>query len=142
MKNLFIRSIEIASVAHKGQTDKNGEPYLAHVMRVGLKGKSYEEKICGILHDVVEDSTWTFDQLIEEGFPPAIIDALVCLTKTSDQENYNEFIDRVKTNPLAIRVKLNDLEDNMDVRRLNSIGDKEVIRLNKYLLAYKSLISL
>jgi hypothetical protein len=77
--------------------------------------------------------------LKQEGFPDHIIAALRCLTKTSDTEDYDEFIQRVKANPLAVRVKLNDLEDNMDIRRLASIGEKEAARLNKYLKAYREL---
>lgn len=134
------RAIEIATLAHKGQLDKAGNEYIGHPLRVMEAGKTTEEKILGVLHDVVEDSNWTFDQLAAEGFSPQIIEALKCLTKLSDTEPYDKFIKRVKTNPLAIAVKLNDLTDNMDIRRLPYLSDKDVKRLKKYLKAYKQLI--
>ena len=134
------RAIEIATQAHKGQLDKAGNEYIGHPLRVMQAGKTTEEKILGVLHDVVEDSNWTFAQLAAEGFSPEIIEALKCLTKLSDTEPYDKFIKRVKTNPLAIAVKLNDLTDNMDIRRLPYLSDKDVKRLKKYLKAYKQLI--
>ncbi|HMV42635.1 MAG TPA: hypothetical protein PK079_13235 [Leptospiraceae bacterium] len=136
------RAIEIALDAHRDQTDKNGQPYILHVMRVGLRGRTDEEKILGILHDVVEDSSWTFEMLAKEGFSERILSALKCLTKKSEDEPYEEFIGRVKENPLAISVKLNDLEDNMDVRRMEIVQEKDSKRLNKYLKAYKELAEL
>ena len=74
-----------------------------------------------------------------EGFPVHIIDALRCVTKLSDNEPYDEFIERVKTNPLAVAVKINDLTDNMDVRRYKELSDRDVKRLKKYLKAYHEL---
>ena len=136
------KAIEIALNAHKEQTDKNGQPYILHVMRVGLRGRTENEKIVGILHDVVEDSDWTFDKLAKEGFSETILSALECLTKKSEDEPYEEFIQRVKKNPLAVSVKLNDLEDNMDIRRMEVVQEKDVKRLNKYLKAYKELAEL
>ena len=133
------RAIEIAHEAHKSQTDKAGRPYIEHPLRVMAAGKTLDEKITGILHDVVEDSNITFDYLIREGFSHSIIEALRCITKTSAEEPYDHFIARIKKNPLATAVKLNDLTDNMDIRRLPYISDKDVKRLKKYLKAYKFL---
>jgi (p)ppGpp synthase/HD superfamily hydrolase len=126
--------------AHAGQVDKAGMPYIGHVMRVMQAGKTIDEKIVGVLHDVVEDTTWTFDALLAEGFPVHIVDALRCVTKLSDDEPYESFINRVKTNPLAVAVKINDLTDNMDIRRLQALTDADVQRLRKYLKAYQSLV--
>ena len=134
------RAIEIATEAHKGQVDKSGKEYIGHPLRVMEMGKSEQEKIIGVLHDVVEDTNWTFETLAEEGFSKEIIDALRCVTKLSDNENYDDFIERVKKNPLATTVKINDLTDNMDIRRLPYLSDKDVKRLKKYLKAYKKLI--
>jgi (p)ppGpp synthase/HD superfamily hydrolase len=134
------RAVEIAFEAHKDQRDKNGEPYVGHVFRVMSMGRTEEEKICGALHDVVEDTGWTFDDLRKEGFSKIIVEALVCLTKISDDEDYGEFIDRIAKNRLAINVKLNDLADNMDIRRLKVVGERDITRLNKYLLAYRKLM--
>ena len=134
------RAIEIATEAHKGQVDKSGKEYIGHPMRVMEMGKTEEEKIVGVLHDVIEDTDWTFEALAEEGFSKEVIDALRCVTKLSENENYDDFIERVKKNPLAVAVKINDLSDNMDIRRLPYLSDKDVKRLKKYLRAYKKLI--
>ena len=133
------RAIEIATEAHRGQFDKAGNGYIGHPLRVMAAGKTTEEKIVGVLHDVVEDSDWTFERLAAEGFSAEVIEALRCVTKLSENETYDKFISRVKENPLAVAVKLNDLTDNMDIRRLPYISDKDVKRLKKYLKAYKQL---
>ena len=133
------RAIQIATEAHKGQLDKAGKDYIGHPLRVMEMGKTEEEKIVGVLHDVVEDGDWTFEALEAEGFSKEVISALRCVTKTSENENYDDFIERVKKNPLAVAVKINDLTDNMDIRRLPYLSDKDVKRLKKYLKAYKKL---
>lgn len=134
------RAIEIATDAHKGQFDKAGNEYIGHPLRVMEMGQTEEEKIVGVLHDVIEDTDWTFEALEAEGFSQEIIGALRCVTKLSENENYDDFIERVKKNPLAVAVKINDLSDNMDIRRLPYLSDKDVKRLKKYLKAYKKLI--
>ena len=133
------RAIQIATEAHKGQFDKAGREYIGHPIRVMEMGKTEDEKIVGVLHDVIEDTDWTFERLEAEGFSQEVINALRCVTKTSENENYDDFIDRVKKNPLATAVKINDLTDNMDIRRLPYLSDKDVKRLKKYLKAYKRL---
>lgn len=133
------RAIEIATEAHKGQLDKSGKDYIEHPLRVMEMGKTEDEKIVGVLHDVIEDTDWTFEKLEAEGFSPEVIAALRCVTKITENENYDDFIDRVKKNPLAVAVKINDLTDNMDIRRLPYLSDKDVKRLKKYLKAYKRL---
>lgn len=133
------RAIQIATEAHKGQFDKAGREYIGHPIRVMEMGKTEDEKIVGVLHDVIEDTDWTFERLEAEGFSQEVINALRCVTKTSENENYDDFIDRVKKNPLAASVKINDLTDNMDIRRLPYLSDKDVKRLKKYLKAYKRL---
>lgn len=133
------RAIQIATEAHKGQFDKAGREYIGHPIRVMEMGRTEDEKIVGVLHDVIEDTDWTFERLEAEGFSQEVINALRCVTKTSENENYDDFIDRVKKNPLAAAVKINDLTDNMDIRRLPYLSDKDVKRLKKYLKAYKRL---
>ena len=140
MKQLLSKAINLAMQAHAGQVDKAGMPYAGHVMRVMQAGRTIDEKIVGVLHDLVEDTDWTFEALLAEGFPTHIIDALRCVTKLSDDEPYDAFIQRVKTNPLAVAVKINDLTDNMDIRRLSDITENDVQRLRKYLKAYRNLI--
>lgn len=139
MMNQLQRAIEIATEAHKGQYDKSGKDYIGHPLRVMEMGKTEDEKIVGVLHDVVEDSEWTFEMLEAEGFSAEVMSALRCVTKISEKESYDDFIERVKKNPLAVAVKINDLTDNMDIRRLPYLSDKDVKRLKKYLKAYKRL---
>ena len=130
------RAIQIATEAHRGQVDKAGNDYILHPLRVMELGNSLEEKIVGVLHDVVEDTDWTFERLADEGFSPTVLDALRCVTKLSEDEPYDHFISRVQANPLAIAVKHNDLSDNIDIRRLKTLTEKDFIRLQKYHKAY------
>lgn len=142
-EELLNKAIKIADKAHKGQTDKYHAPYIAHVMRVMEYGKTLDEKIVGVLHDVVEDHPLEFslDYLRTEGFPEYIIFAISCLTKFDPEEDYDEFIKRTERSPLAVAVKLNDLRDNMDLRRVNrELTPKDIKRFNKYLKAYRYLI--
>lgn len=139
LKIILDRAKAIATSAHEGQVDKAGKPYIEHPLRVMNMGKTVEEKIVGVLHDVVEDSEWTFEMLEKEGMPKEVVDALKCVTKLSEDEDYDHFIARVKTNPLAVKVKLNDLKDNMDITRLGKVTEKDLLRLNKYIRAYKQL---
>ena len=141
-EELLNKAIRLASDSHANQVDKNGAPYFGHVSRVMNMGATLDEKICGVLHDVVEYTDWTFVKLEAEGFPNHIIDALKCVTKINDDEPYDHFIERVMGNKLAVRVKINDLSDNLDVKRYNILGEKELKRLNKYLKWYKVLVNL
>lgn len=102
-------------------------------------GRCDEERIVGILHDVVEDSSWTLQMLKAEGFSDDILEAVDAVTRRPD-ETYERFIGRVARNPMAAAVKLNDLTDNMDIRRLPYLSDKDVKRLKRYLRAYKRLM--
>lgn len=137
---LLRRAIDIAKEAHKGQVDKAGNEYIDHPLRVMAAGHSVSEKIVGVLHDVVEDTDWTFERLEAEGFITEIIEALKCVTKQWEDEPYDAFIERVKTSPLAVAVKINDLADNMDIRRLKELTDKDLKRLQKYHKAYRQLV--
>lgn len=132
------KAIIIAIEAHNGQEDVNGQPYIAHPMRVMSAAHKLTEKIVGVLHDVVEDSDWTLEDLVHEGFSKEIIDGIDAMTKR-DGEEYKSYLQRLQSNPLAVRVKLNDLTDNMDMRRLNELSDKDVARMRKYLKAYHLL---
>ena len=126
------KAIEIAKQAHADQVDKGGADYIGHPLRVMAKGKTKDEMIVGVLHDVVEDTDWTFEMLEAEGFSSEVIEALKCVTKLSEDEDYDSFIDRVLTNHLAMRVKLYDLEDNMDLSRLGVCSDADIKRNQKY----------
>ena len=135
------RAIEIATKAHEGSTDKFGAPYINHVTRVMNMGQTDNEKIVGVLHDIIEDTHWTFEDLENEGFTKEVIDALKCVTKISEDEDYAGFITRVKINPLAVKVKLNDLTDNLDIKRMPVVLESDLKRLNKYLKAYNELLN-
>lgn len=133
------RAVAIAATAHQTQVDKANAPYILHPLRLMLRGQTPLEQIVAVLHDVVEDSDWTLEQLSAEGFPTGVIAALDCLTRRSD-EGYNEFIDRVLTNPLATRVKRYDLEDNMTLTRMTTLTTKDVERLQRYHAVYQRLL--
>ncbi len=135
---LLHKAIKIADKAHKGQTDKYNAPYIGHVMRVMNDGKTIDEKIVGILHDVVEDCPkYDLDYLRGQGFPEYILFAISCLSKLDPNETYDDFIKRIEQSPLAVAVKINDLKDNMDIKRANRLlTEKDLKRLNKYLKAY------
>lgn len=129
----------MAKEAHAGQVDKAGKDYIKHPLRVMEMGKSENEKIVGVLHDVVEDSDWTFEMLEAEGFSPEIIEALRCVTKLSEDEDYDHFINRIKGNKVAVKVKLNDLVDNLDTSRLEDVTESDIKRSKKYSRAYALL---
>ena len=133
------RAIEIAVEAHKGQVDKGGSPYILHPFRVMMSVDLELEKIVAVLHDVVEDSNWTFEALLAEGFSIEVIEALKSVTKNSDNEDYDSFIQRAMENPIGRKVKIADLRDNLDVTRISDITDKDVKRINKYKKALKIL---
>ena len=103
------------------------------------RAQTDDERIVALLHDVVEDSDWTMKALAAEGFPPHIVDAIGCLTHR-EGESYDAFICRVLTSPLAARVKVLDIEDNMDMTRLGEVTDKDMERLRKYHAARQRLL--
>ncbi|MDD2299050.1 MAG: phosphohydrolase [Fermentimonas sp.] len=139
LNELLSKAIELAIEAHAGQLDThNGRPYIEHPFRVMIAGSTLQEKITGILHDVIEDTDWTLEQLSKEGFPDTIIDAVDAMSRR-DNESYDEYLLRLQKNPIAVRVKINDLTDNMDIRRWNEIQYHDLARLQKYLEAYKLL---
>jgi len=133
------RALVIAAEAHQGALDKGGAPYILHPLRVMHQVTTADEQIIAILHDVVEDTSWTFDALRAEGFSEAIVSAVDALTRR-EGETYEAFIARGATNPLARRVKLADIEDNMDLRRLGEIGEKDLERLKRYQRARKVIL--
>lgn len=133
------RAIAIAVAAHAGQRDKVGEPYIFHPLRVMLRLRSNDERIVAILHDVVEDTDWTFDRLRAEGFSDIVIDAIDSVTKRQG-EAYNDFVDRAGKNAIGRRVKLADLEDNSDLSRIAQPTEKDHQRIEKYRAAMMRLM--
>ena len=139
--NMLSKAIQIASTAHLNQTDKGGKPYILHSLwvmdRVRHLGEDY--MIVAVLHDVVEDSTWTIDLLIKEGFNNNIINALFLLTH-SKELLYDDYIKAISINPIAKAVKLRDLEHNSKITRLKGLRKKDFDRLEKYHKAYTYLL--
>ena len=133
------RAIQIAVEAHAGATDRGGKAYILHPISVMMRCETDEEKIVAILHDVVEDTDWTFDSLREEGFTETIIEALKTVTKHSEDEDYDEFIQRSLKNEIGRKVKIADLRENLDVTRIGELTEKDIERINKYKRALKTL---
>ena len=132
------KSLQIALKAYAGQRDKAGKAYILHPIRIMLQMDSDYEMAVALLHDVVEDSNCSGNDLLAEGIPPDVVDAVLALSKR-DGETYDQFIDRVAGNALAVKVKLADIEDNINVLRLDSVGDKDLERVAKYHKAWKKL---
>lgn len=108
-------ALEVAMKAHKGQRDLDGKPVILHPLTVALKGKNEREIVAGLLHDVVEDTDWTFDDLLEAGIECEVVDALRMLTHSKDVP-YLDYVRGIaeSRNPIAINVKCNDLEHNLE----------------------------
>jgi (p)ppGpp synthase/HD superfamily hydrolase len=124
-------AIQLAIRAHKGQKDKAGAPYIFHPLRVMLRMESETEKIIVFLHDVIEDSKFTIQDLRDAGYSEEILEVIDYLTRR-DGEEYDLFIERIKGNPLARKVKTADLEDNVDMGRIRDPNEKDVNRVKKY----------
>jgi (p)ppGpp synthase/HD superfamily hydrolase len=135
------KAIRIAVEAHWGQKDKIGRPYILHPLRLMSRVETDEEKMTAVLHDVIEDTPVTLDSLSKDRFPPNVLRAIDCLTKRKN-ETYRDFINRLSQDPLARRIKIADLEDNMDVRRLFRFAPKDAKRLAKYIRAWQKLSKL
>lgn len=133
-------AIELALRAHAKQVDKVGMPYVLHPLRVMQRVKDEKAKIVAVLHDVVEDTPNTLKDLEGMGYPPEIVQAIEGVTKR-EGESYEQFVERAAANPLSRMVKMADLEDNMDIRRLPELTDKDVLRLCRYLKAWQALQS-
>lgn len=132
------RAVMIAAEAHLGQFDKAGAPYVDHPLRLRTQAESETDQIVAVLHDVVEDSPWTLDELRREGFSEEILRALDALTRR-DGETYDAFIDRVADHPMAKRVKRLDLQDNLDPARIAEPTAADSARAAKYRAALDRL---
>lgn len=128
---LYQQALAIAKDAHKGQVDKAGVDYIQHPLFVASLVEGELAKTVALLHDVVEDSDWTLEDLRKEGLPEEVVQAVGILTKKRN-ENYEEYILRVKQNPLARQVKLADLHHNSDLSRLANVTDRDRKRVEKY----------
>jgi (p)ppGpp synthase/HD superfamily hydrolase len=133
--NMLHRAIKVCIDAHKHQVDKAGELYYLHPMRICFYMDSYEEKIVALLHDVIEDSRYSMEDLKSEQFSSEILDAVLAMTRKGD-EDYFDHIDRVLKNKIAKAVKIQDLKDNINLDRLRSanilITETDLVRTEKY----------
>ena len=124
-------ALSIATEAHRGQFDKAGVDYVEHPIYVASQVDSEEEKAVALLHDVIEDSSVTAEELLNAGLPETVVTAVQILSKKKGQD-YQTYLKTVKSNPLARAVKLADLKHNSDLSRLETITDKDLERLEKY----------
>ena len=131
-------AIAIAAKVHAGKVDKAGAPYILHPLRVMLKMATSEERMAAVLHDVVEDSDTTLDDLRNEGFSDAVVDAVDAVTIRTG-ESYDDFVRRAALNPIGRRVKLADLEDNSDLSRIANPTEEDYERLARYKRAMQSI---
>ena len=135
---LIETSIQIALRAYAGKTDKAGREYILHPLRVMAKMSTDLERSAALLHDVLEDSDITAEQLLPEGIPAEVVEAVQFLTK-KEGEDYQEFVARAKQNKIAARVKIADIEDNIDVLRLESLNEYDLARIQRYHTAWRLL---
>ena len=124
-------ALSIATEAHRGQFDKAGIDYIEHPIFVASQVDSEEEKAVALLHDVIEDSSVTAEELLNAGLPETVVTAVQILSKKKGQD-YQTYLKTVKSNPLARAVKLADIKHNSDLLRLETITDKDLERLEKY----------
>ena len=131
-------AIILAAKTHRGQTDKAGDNYILHPLRLMMQCESDIEMMTAVLHDVVEDSDLIIDDLREKGFPAEVVEAVDNLSRRN-KESYEKFIERCRQNPLARKIKILDLEDNLNLARLKKWTFGSGIRCKMYLEAYNSL---
>ena len=125
------KAIEIATIAHAGDIDKGGSPYIFHPIRLMLAVTTPSEQMAAILHDTVEDTDITFDDLKNAKFPQEVIDAVEALTKRGGESRLDAAA-RAVVNPIARIVKLADVTDNMDLSRIPNLTEKDFARLVEY----------
>lgn len=134
-------AIAFAKEAHAGKKDKGGKDYIQHLLRVMAVVDGEHEKMTAVLHDIIEDTLNTEDDLRKKGIPEAVIEAVDALTKEEEGETYEGYLGRIKANPIATKVKLADLRDNMNLDRLIEITATDLERQEKYKMALATLQS-
>ena len=133
------KAMKIAYDAHQGQLDKGGLPYVFHPWHLAEQMDDEISTVAALLHDVVEDTDWTLEQLEAEGFPKEILEVLDLLTHPEGQP-YMEYIERLQYNPIAVKIKLADLRHNSDFTRLSAVTAEQQARLKrKYAPAFALL---
>ncbi len=135
---MYNKALQLAKEAHKNQFDKAGKPYLEHLLTVANGLSNDTEKVVALLHDIVEDTEYTLNDLRLKGFPEDVVMAVDSITKRNG-ESYDNYLHRVSQNPIATHVKLVDLAHNMDLERLSIITEKDKKRAEKYKYAIEFL---
>ena len=133
-------AISIAATAFEDKCDKGGNPYILHCLHVmnQMPEDDKELRIIAVLHDLIEDTTWTLDMLKDYGFSNRVIWGVQALTHESDVE-YMKYIERISFNEDATKVKMADLRHNADIMRMKGLRKKDFERLQKYFTAYEYL---
>ncbi len=128
------KALKLCFEAHKDQVDKSGMPYVFHPFHLAEQMEGETETVVALLHDVVEDTLYTLEDLTEKGFSKDVTDALALLTHDDDTP-YMDYVAKIKENPVAKAVKLADLRHNSDITRLDEITEKALKRRENYLAA-------
>ena len=131
---------DIATIAHQGQFDKAGKPYIFHPQAVASMVDTDEEKAVAWLHDTIEDSDFTEQDLIEREIPQQVVDGVIAMTKVEGEE-YSHYLHKLKNNDLARKVKMADLIHNCDLSRISNPTEKDRVRIEKYKKAMEFLKS-
>ncbi len=142
MKSMLAQAIKIAVDAHNGQFDKGGNAYILHPLKVMhyLKSDDEELQAIAVLHDVIEDSDVTYSDLSENGMTERVVSAVRLLTKVPGQ-THEEYLSGICSSKYAMKVKLADLRHNSDIRRLKSVTEKDIRRVEKYHKMYLQIKS-
>lgn len=125
------KAIALASIAHEGQKDKGGAPYILHPLKIMMAMDTENEKILAVLHDVLEDTDLTITDLIEEGLPGELVEPLLLLTREPGV-SYRKYLEALVQNPLSTKVKLADLSHNSDLTRIPSPTLADYKRVQEY----------
>ncbi|MBE5742376.1 MAG: bifunctional (p)ppGpp synthetase/guanosine-3',5'-bis(diphosphate) 3'-pyrophosphohydrolase [Clostridiales bacterium] len=138
--DLTKKALKLCFEAHKNQVDKTGMPYVFHPFHLAEQMTDEISTVCALLHDVVEDTEYTFEDIRNMGFPNEVIEVLTLLTH-EDGVPYMEYVEKISANPIATRVKLADLRHNSDLSRLDIIDENALARAEKYQKAIELLLN-
>lgn len=125
------KAMKLAYEKHSGQLDRSGLPYIFHPFHLAEQMDDEDSVVVALLHDVVEDTDTTFDDLESMGFSDRVIAAIKLLTR-QDTTDYFEYVKKISTDPIATKVKIADLNHNSDLSRLNKVSEKDIARVEKY----------
>lgn len=137
--HIIEKALRFALEVHEGQRDRAGQPYILHPLHLMMEMASDAERLAAILHDTVEDSAYTMDDVCALGVPAEVVRAVELLTHDKENEPYLDYVRRLKADPIARQVKMADLRHNMDIRRLPQMTTRDCDRLVRYRQAWELL---